>query len=645
MNRLLLVALLVSGAGQAGGATFVVDNTDQSAFTPFRQCTAAPNDCSWYGALQRAEATPELDTIAFDIPSNDPGCGVAGCTVGLSTQTNVLLRPIVIDGLTQPGTQANTNPAPQGLNSVLAIEMAGNYTFQDSTTLRGVAVVSGNLTLGSAAFAAFPDIQRDYALESCHFGVPARGPTLQPGTQGTGSPNLRFTPVSNAGTALVQPTVLRVGGMLPAQRNWFATTLSDGGLSLAGSGNSASQGPVQVRIEGNLFGTDKSAATRYAEFPIKFSNIATANSQITIGGTAPAQRNLFVTTAGGGFYGIAVDTIGNGLSPEQAINPNIRVIGNYFGVTASGTPMQLQNTQFIRAQSIVVGGIGPGESNLFAVNSFPAIESRRNFGAVGRITILGNTSLGGIDSGAFHSGTLPNDTGDADAFAQNHPVIEGVSNLANNQLEIRYRVDSTSTNQPYPLLVEFYRALGNAPAVLLGRDSYTAAEATMEKTVVLTLPAGVAVLPSDVIIASATDASGATSVFSWTPMTLSFADNAPLLLNQPTPVRVRAVADGIFAPRGKVKIIFLEFSGSERFCMATLVPSGFGQSVGQCDLTFTLGVNPALELVARYALQDQPFASVTGQDLRVARTAAVIDGNIFCHGFEDNSTGTCRPLP
>ena len=128
-------------------------------------------------------------------------------------------------------------------------------------------------------------------------------------------------------------------------------------------------------------------------------------------------------------------------------------------------------------------------------------------------------------------------------------------------------------------------------------------------------------------------------------MVLSFADNAPLFNNQPTPVRVRAVADGIFAPRGKVKIILEESSFIEQSCFATLVPSGFAQSTGECNLTWTRGVSGGLQLRARYAPQNQPFASVTGQDLLVTRVVAVIDGNLFCHGFEDNSNGTCRALP
>ncbi len=639
--RIQLAALGIWLAfGQAGAATFVVDTTDQSTFTPFRQCTAATNDCSWYGALQRAEATPEVDTIAFDIPSNDPGCTVTGCKVGLGTQTNVLLRPIVIDGLTQPGTQANTNPAPQGLNSVLKIEITGNYIFQDSTMLRGIAVYLNNITLGSSALATYADVPRAYVLEGCYFGVSPSGVAPLVGA----NPEIRFAPFpfGNAGTPFTQITSLSAGGTNAAQRNWFADSIGGGGLYIIGNTNSSQQGPLQVSIEGNLFGTNKDATVALSQFPIFLRNIPAINSQIGIGGINPAQRNIF-----GSNNAAVIDTVTGSFSTSTQINPNIRVIGNYFGVAADGTSSLAVNptlpgqANYINASGIIVGGTNPGEANLFAVNRGPAINSN----ALSRITILSNTSLGGVDSGAFHNGTTPNDAGDADTSSQNHPVIEAFSRLPGNQLEIRYRVDSTTINQHYPLLVEFYRAFGNAPAVLLGRDSYIAADATNEKTIVLTLPSGVVVLPSDIVIASATDSSGGTSVLSWTPMTLSFADNAPLFFNQPTPVRIRAVADGIFAPRGKVKIIFLEFSGSQQFCTATLVPSGFGQSIGQCSLTFTIGVNPGLELVARYALQDQPFASVTGQDLRTTRTAAVIDGNIFCHGFEDSSNGSCRALP
>jgi hypothetical protein len=637
---------LLCVAQNLSAATFVVDNTDQSTFGPFRQCTTAPNDCSWYGALQRAEATTEVDTIAFDIPSNDPGCGVTGCKVGLNTQTNVLLRPIEIDGFTQPGTERNSNPAPQGLNSVLKIEVTGNYTFQDSATLRGIAVYLSNITLGSNALAAYADIPRQYVLEGCYFGLPPSGVS---GFSIGANPQIRFAPFpfGNAGTPFTQITSLFAGGTNPAQRNWFADALGGGGLYIEGNANASLQGPLQVNIEGNLFGTNKDATVARSQFPIFVRNIPRMGSQVVIGGISPAQRNVL-----GSKTAPIIDTSSGTFATNMQINPNIRVIGNYIGVAANGTSQLALNPDLpgqannIRARGIIVGGTSPGEANLFAANVFvAAIESRDNFGSVSPITILGNTSLGATDSGAFHGGTIPNDVGDADSFGQNHPVIEGFSSLPNGQLEVRYRVDSTTANQSYPLLVEFYRAIGNAPAVLLGRDSYAAAEATNEKTVVLTMPIGVTVLPSDILLASATDASGSTSVFSWTPIALSFADNAPLLNNQPTPVRVRAVADGIFAPRGKVKIILEESSVLEQFCFATLVPTGFWQSSAQCNLTWTRGVTNGLQLRARFTPIGQPFASVTGSDLLATRTAAVIDDNLFCHGFEGNSNGSCRPLP
>jgi hypothetical protein len=50
-----------------------------------------------------------------------PGHGTV-CTIGLSTQVDVGF-PVIIDGYTQPGTSANTNPITMASNAVLLIEI------------------------------------------------------------------------------------------------------------------------------------------------------------------------------------------------------------------------------------------------------------------------------------------------------------------------------------------------------------------------------------------------------------------------------------------------------------------------------------------------------------------------------------------
>src|SRR5262245_61793163 len=61
------------------------------------------------------------DTIAFDIP----GGGLQ--TIALQNPLPTLTDAVVIDGYTQPGASANTNPIDQPDNAVLEIQIDGSH--------------------------------------------------------------------------------------------------------------------------------------------------------------------------------------------------------------------------------------------------------------------------------------------------------------------------------------------------------------------------------------------------------------------------------------------------------------------------------------------------------------------------------------
>jgi hypothetical protein len=79
-------------------AIFTVTNTNDSGPGSLRQ------------AIVDANAMPELDTINFNIPSNDPGCNPTTqvCTITLDSLLPFIQTPMTIDGYTQPGAQPNT---------------------------------------------------------------------------------------------------------------------------------------------------------------------------------------------------------------------------------------------------------------------------------------------------------------------------------------------------------------------------------------------------------------------------------------------------------------------------------------------------------------------------------------------------------
>ncbi len=105
--RRLLVTGLLSFALPASAATFTVTNTAPSDSGSLRQ------------AILGANANPGPDSIVFAIPA--PGVQ----TIVLASPLPAITEPVIIDGFTQPGSSANTQPAGQGLNAVLQIQIDG----------------------------------------------------------------------------------------------------------------------------------------------------------------------------------------------------------------------------------------------------------------------------------------------------------------------------------------------------------------------------------------------------------------------------------------------------------------------------------------------------------------------------------------
>ena len=93
--------------------------------------------------------TAEPDTISFDIPGGDVQRPINVGSTGLGPLPDIT-TPMVVDGYTQAGAAANTNPVGQGLNTQLRIELSGNSLGagsglvlrdgSDGTTIRGLAI-------------------------------------------------------------------------------------------------------------------------------------------------------------------------------------------------------------------------------------------------------------------------------------------------------------------------------------------------------------------------------------------------------------------------------------------------------------------------------------------------------------------------
>lgn len=666
---MVLGAALLAQFGAAQAATFVVDTTQNSNAPNYKFCDAVDDsDCSFHGALERANATPELDIIAFNIPaSTDSGCVSATgvCRVllpntGCSNQTDsfVVTQPVVIDGLTQPGASANTlSASSSGLDMQVKIELGrtsyckSGLRFLRSATVKNVAINQfgsvGGQTLPFLNFAGSDGASEVFRVESSIIGRNADGSSDQGENGFIGNP-IR---ISDCFQCLGSwRNEVHIGGELPAQRNWFV----GGGpaIKIDASNVSPTLLGTEVTIQGNLFGTTKSGlAAGFGSTPGEnWVDLSLGNDvRVQVGGNTSAVRNVFSTTIypAIGPPPMAFSSYGTGM-------PNLFVQGNYFGLAVDGiTPLQVQSAMYavggrtLAVSRAQVGGTGPGEANMF-VALYPSVV----IDSIGANTILANQFIGNltgstIQDAARQTGIL-NDPGDIDqppntnGPKQNWPEITAFS-VTGSDLSLTYRVDSLPAHSTYPLTVEFFAADTNNATRLLGRDTYTAAEATLPKTIVLPQSASHGLSSDSMIIATANMANnGGVSSFSWAPVFLTFQGNAPATVNQPTPIKVRVQGVGPFRPSGQVEISH-ECCANAPKCTATLVPvaSSPYRAEGTCDMTWGQ-IATGIVLRATYLDLHESFHSDAGStptNTRLIDVVAPLSVELFCDGFE--TVGGC----
>ena len=141
-----LAALLVLlGALAAGADTFTVTNTDNTGAGSLRQ------------AITDANATPGLDTIAFDIP----GAGVHTIEVPVTPLPHIT-SPVILDGTTQPGYAGSPLIELQGSNT------NGLWVTAGSSTIRGLVLNGFSQAIG------FQYLGGNH-VEGCYIGTDSTG--------------------------------------------------------------------------------------------------------------------------------------------------------------------------------------------------------------------------------------------------------------------------------------------------------------------------------------------------------------------------------------------------------------------------------------------------------------------------------------
>ena len=265
-----------------GGATFTVINTNDSGAGSLRQ------------AILDANASAGPDAIKFDITSTE---GAGPHTIAPVTLLPAITDAVIVNGLTE--TSASANTLPVGSDSVLQVVLEG--TQLDGTGGFAFDVQAADVEIRGLRLQDWGDEFSGGAI----FTNDAADNLVVAGNHIGNDGDVRF---GRFGVYVVGDNAT-IGGDSVGDRNTISA--NDSGIVIAGGSGTV--------VSGNYIGLTPDGTTGLQNGSDGVW-IASAASNVTIGGTTDAQRNVI---SGNNSHGVFVD----GAS-------GVSVIGNYVGTDA-----------------------------------------------------------------------------------------------------------------------------------------------------------------------------------------------------------------------------------------------------------------------------------------------------------------------
>lgn len=498
---------LNAGAAAQGGRTFIVDTVVDAPDGSVADgvCAAAAGGCTLRAAIQEANSTVELDSIAFAI-----GSGAQRIT--LTSSLPAATRPVVVDGWTQPG-----------FTGTPLIEIRGSILISDGLEIRGGgSTLRGLVINGFGGNGVLITDGGGNVLEGNYIGLDASGSTA----------------VRNQLSGIrIESADNRVGGVEITQRNVIS---GNGSLGIDGGILIIDEAAIRNVVQGNFIGLDalgmnpvpnlgRGVAIHFASYNL-------------VGGPEPGAGNLIAGNRATGVRVMARST-GNviqgnwiGMNKLRQIRvgrwPEPGVLGNARAVHVRG-----DNNYVL--DNILVGSTWDGVLifNGFGVDLFPEgwptnnvvyrnVIAANGLNGIGAYAGTGNRFLAnyilanghlGINLANLESeGVTLNDVSDADLGTndlQNYPTLTGAT-VAGAQTTVTGTLDSSSDET---FTIEFFASPACSPNGN-GQGTYplgetpvttdTAGQGTFEAVMPVAVPAGW------VITATASNAQGSTSEFS-----------------------------------------------------------------------------------------------------------------------------------
>ena len=404
----LLPALIGAlNAGLSYATTFTVTSTNDSGAS-LRAAIIALN-------ADNSGSAGAPHHIVFAIP----GAGVH--TITPTAQFPYIIRPVIIDGFSQPGSSANTLAI--GNDSVHQIELDGTNANISNACFyfgpgSGGSVLRG-MVINRCVYLAVIVNTGNVRLEGNFLGTNAAGTA----SLGRGIVDLGTGFSPDSGTVII-------GGPLPSQRNVIA-------------GNATSiivNNQSGVVISGNYIGTNAAGTAALGGQGIAIGTVGgTAIGPFTIGGlTATPGTGAGNVISGGtsdGSNGISVNALGSGTTIGAGV-----IQGNLIGLSANGNAavgnsigISLSDQDFSSGTSpkmspVMIGGTALGARNVISGNAGVGILTaadgvtiQNNFigtditgnaavpngggiRATGGAVFAGTSTIGGVSAGNVISG-------------------------------------------------------------------------------------------------------------------------------------------------------------------------------------------------------------------------------------------------
>jgi hypothetical protein len=423
--------------GPAGAATFEVTTTGDTGDTGLgdNACVASGGGCTLRAAIQQANATANSpaatpDTISFEFAA----AGIQTIVIGSALDT--VTDPVVIDGYMDSESVENSQAAATtafsadglGSNAKPTVELdlndqAGLVISAGNSTVRGLAIYGLKERFEADPLPPHDDLISTYAIElRTNGGNKIEGNFIGLTAAGTVPPDFADW---NKGQAVgaISGDNNTIGGLLPEQRNVIS---ANGGSN--GAGGIHFEGGTNSKIQGNLIGTTP-AGTAIPTItldpmvgPQDVNNGQRGGIEVNgfhlppipivnlvIGGTADHAGNVISGNTHDGNSGAIT------INADDAVNQQVKVLGNRIGTNAAGTALLGNNTGGgVAADTPTAIGDDAGHGNLIVGSSNGITETG------GSHTIQGNRI------GTNREGTLALPSGNGIRLRGDNSLIGGI---------------------------------------------------------------------------------------------------------------------------------------------------------------------------------------------------------------------------